>query len=767
MKRILTMAIIFITLQLVAQTNMPSYWHTNEEINEQLIAWADAYPEITHLEIIGYSRPSSYMEAKPIYAMKISDNADVDEDEPAVFFVGQCHAEEVTGIEIVLFYMNLLLEHNTTNPYRMFIENLEIWFVPTINPSGLEVVMNMNDDSFRKTVRDNNEDGIFDYIPNPGNDIDGVDPNRNYDFGWVHGDTLYSINGDELYDYYRGPYPFSEGGTTAIKDLGDRQHFIYGINYHDSRTGNFSEKVFYPWEFKGLSNRRNPDYLICKQIGDNVAGSIVKSAGIGTYEPSASQGRIGKSTQWFYAEYGTIQLTIEVAYNQPDSSNMHDTIVKNVPGINWMLKRTMSAIIDICPMLTGHVYDAVTGEPIVAEVIIEERQSKYFTPRKTDELYGRFWRPLTQGTYTLTVQKNGYETYSQSVVVNPTSWTTRDVYLQPLDEVTFNGTMSSNGQPVDGEIIVRDVEDQTFDVVDGNFTINSWAGSHEVIFRADGYMTCVDTYDFQPGTHGLTIELSDGNVLFSEDFNDAEALSMDVDGPWQIIDELSNEGSAITDSWGGYGFYEANCDVNIATHEPVALDNYEHYNLEFMQHLYTEPDWDFAHVEVSSDQETWTEIWRDTGKKDWWSRVIIPLDEYAGQTLYFRFRLTADSPDPVLVDPGWTIDDLTITGGNYMVTDVDPSEVVPFKVVRLKPNYPNPFNPKTVFAYSVPSSAKTAEINVFNIRGQRVEKITLNKEDMERGKIFWDATGQASGVYFYRLTVDGENTKTRKACLIK
>ncbi len=373
-----------------------------------------------------------------------------------------------------------------------------------------------------------------------------------------------------------------------------------------------------------------------------------------------------------------------------------------------------------------------------------------------------------QGSYTLTVRKNGYETSTQTVVVNPTSWSVHDVYLQPLQQSWYNGTMICDGQPVDGEIIVFDTENDTIDVVDGSFSIHSWTGDRKVIFRAEGCETCIeDAFTFEAGIHGLVVELSPADVLYQEDFDDANDLSVDINGPWQVIDELAWMGSAITDSWGGNGFYAPNCDVNITTQDPVALSGYDHYNLEFMQNLYTEADFDFARVEISSDGETWEEIWNDTGKKDWWNRVIIPLDDYADDTLYFRFRLTADSPDAVLVDPGWTIDNLRITGGSFTVTEVDPDSIPDFTRTQLNPNYPNPFNPVTIFSYSIPSSARNAEINVYNTRGQRVEKIVLSRQDMERGSVAWDAVSQASGIYFYRLKVDGKTTITRKACLIK
>ena len=60
------------------------------------------------VDTIGYSS----LENIPIVAVKISDNVQVKEDEPRVLFVGQVHAEEVLGIEVVLsLLMDLSLIH--------------------------------------------------------------------------------------------------------------------------------------------------------------------------------------------------------------------------------------------------------------------------------------------------------------------------------------------------------------------------------------------------------------------------------------------------------------------------------------------------------------------------------------------------------------------------------------------------------------------------------------------------------------------------------
>ena len=74
--------------------------------------------------------------------MRISDNADQKEDEPRVLFVGQVHAEEILGLEIVIDMMEDLLFPDASIHTHMSIlkEYLDIWFIPTANPEGLNVV---------------------------------------------------------------------------------------------------------------------------------------------------------------------------------------------------------------------------------------------------------------------------------------------------------------------------------------------------------------------------------------------------------------------------------------------------------------------------------------------------------------------------------------------------------------------------------------------------------------------------------------------------
>ena len=114
-----------------------------------------------------------------------------------MLFIGQVHAEEILGVEIIMDLIEDLLFPGPSIASHMNIlkQYLDIWLIPTANPEGLNVVHDELDLSYRKNKRDlspnepfpNNQ---FDYDPSIGNDIDGVDLNRNFSFNWAFGDTF-------------------------------------------------------------------------------------------------------------------------------------------------------------------------------------------------------------------------------------------------------------------------------------------------------------------------------------------------------------------------------------------------------------------------------------------------------------------------------------------------------------------------------------------------------------------------------------------------
>jgi len=84
---------------------------------------------------------------------------------------------------------------------------------------------------------------------------------------------------------------------------------------------------------------------------------------------------------------------------------------------------------------------------------------------------------------------------------------------------------------------------------------------------------------------------------------------------------------------------------------------------------------------------------------------------------------------------------------------------------RLYQNYPNPFNPSTTIEFNLPKQEKVA-LRVFNILGEQVAM--LKDEIMDAGyhRVFFNARGLASGIYFYKIEA-GKQVSARKMILMK
>ncbi len=100
--------------------------------------------------------------------------------------------------------------------------------------------------------------------------------------------------------------------------------------------------------------------------------------------------------------------------------------------------------------------------------------------------------------------------------------------------------------------------------------------------------------------------------------------------------------------------------------------------------------------------------------------------------------------------------------GNGTSTE-EPDFVSDFK---LEQNYPNPFNPSTTIGYSLTRSAQVS-LEVFNELGQKVSILVSGKVNSGTHSVEFNADGLSSGVYFYKLLINGSAVQTRKMLLIK
>lgn len=90
---------------------------------------------------------------------------------------------------------------------------------------------------------------------------------------------------------------------------------------------------------------------------------------------------------------------------------------------------------------------------------------------------------------------------------------------------------------------------------------------------------------------------------------------------------------------------------------------------------------------------------------------------------------------------------------------------------KLKANYPNPFNPLTIIPFELKKPA-LATVSIFNINGEMVTQLIDRQLPAGNHSIAWNginSNGDAvsSGIYFYRLIVDGQFSQTRRMVLMK
>jgi hypothetical protein len=97
---------------------------------------------------------------------------------------------------------------------------------------------------------------------------------------------------------------------------------------------------------------------------------------------------------------------------------------------------------------------------------------------------------------------------------------------------------------------------------------------------------------------------------------------------------------------------------------------------------------------------------------------------------------------------------------NLKVLDIEPEDItlVPDNY-RLYQNYPNPFNPTTAISYKL-SVVSDVELSIYNVLGQKVAILVSERQPTGDYSVEWDASGLASGVYYYELkTADFRDVK--------
>ncbi len=348
-------------------------YHTYAQVCSVLTAQALAHPDICRLETLGYSAGN-----RPIPAMKVTANPQVESDRPCVRIIGAHHGNEKISTEVSLAFVQYLIDNYSSNgQVRALVDSREFWVIPIFNPDG--------------------------HVSNSRYNGAGVDLNRDYGYEW----KVYSS-------------PFRQPETRALLRHGLAHFPTLEYAYHSTAS-----YVNYAWDHTPIDP---PDsgwiVALSQRYADSTYGSsltrLVPINGYNWYEVH------GSCQDYTLGALGGMAWTIET--QQPSSNRVR---------IDSICTANRRALLDMSTMagwgVRGLVYDSATRAPLFAriEFTSPQRWNAYANPGT-----GGFYKMLAPGVYTVRVSSNGYNQRTfASVVVPDTGAAVLDVPMsRPLQE---------------------------------------------------------------------------------------------------------------------------------------------------------------------------------------------------------------------------------------------------------------------------------------------------------------------------------------------
>ena len=107
----------------------------------------------------------------------------------------------------------------------------------------------------------------------------------------------------------------------------------------------------------------------------------------------------------------------------------------------------------------------------------------------------------------------------------------------------------------------------------------------------------------------------------------------------------------------------------------------------------------------------------------------------------------------------------TKDGGGPIMSVIQKSKNIP-KDFILYQNYPNPFNPNTIIKFKIKRTSDIS-LKIYNVGGKLIDGVFYKNVHTGEYEYEFDGKGLTSGVYFYRLSADGNVEETKKMLLVK
>ena len=575
--------------------------YTWDELNERFDELHSLYPDIiSERVVIGQS-----IEGRDIWAFKVSDNPNDDEDEPEVLYTGLTHSREPLGMMNLIYFVQLLAEENSSDPeLEYLINNREMWFIPVVNPDGYvyNESIEPNGGGMHRKNRLNT---------NCGNGSNrGVDLNRNYGYGWGADDTGSSPNPCSA--TYRGESEFSEPETQAVRDFIVEHQFNNVLHYHS-----YSNIYIHPWGDGSLPDE--PNLTTLTEIGNEMAryNGYPVGTGLSTIGYTVN----GDAVDWTYGDQDIISYVPEVGSAPqgfwPPESDVTQLCLDQVhPNKIFAFVGGSDIVIHSYEMSQD---DIIPGETLELDIIIQNRGLSN-----------------SEGDINISIQA-----LNDLMSLDIESYTMSEMDARDSDDFSISIEVMDNA-PLGSSsgVIVEIACESSFTRVD---TIEFVIGQRQVIFF-EGFEDELADWSLD-GEWGLTSDAATGEFALSDspegEYQEAQESMAELD---RFIN-LSYLNSPIVE-------FKAKWDIESNWDFVRFQANVQGLGWVSLAGRYTE-------LGSGQPAQPFGEPGYD-GVQNEWANEMIFLDQLNGaEILGFRFIQTSDN---LVEGDGFTIDDLSISG---------------------------------------------------------------------------------------------------------
>ncbi|MBE2279063.1 MAG: immune inhibitor A [Ignavibacteriaceae bacterium] len=774
-------------------------FYTLAEINAQLDTMRARFPNlITAKQSIGLS-----LENRPIYAVKISDNPEITENEPRALYTALIHAREPASMATVINYMYYLLENYATNPsVKHLVDNREIWFIPCINPDGYEYNRSTNPSGggmFRKNRRNNG--GSY-----------GIDLNRN--FGpMMYWDGPYGGSSTTpSSETYRGTAPFSEPETQVIRDFLVGKSFKTAFSYHT-----YSDILIFPY---GYQPAKTPDSVAIDEFANDMSAMNGYATGTATQLLYAVRGvtddyyydgnvedngnifamtpEVGSSADGFWPTQNRIFPLAQINL----MPNLYYTWVAGeyvsflraqfsqnyfLPGDNFTANVTLKNKglangNNISMQITSLSEFATVQNGTLSGISIPAR-TEYVVPQGVNislsnmapiesivKLNVKVFTGeamMSSDTLSFIIGLPNY-LFIDSSVTPATKWTITATPANPKWDSTsataYSGQISFTdsrvGSYVSNATVTMTSTEQISLVGFANPKLTFWT-KYAFESKYDCGVVQISTNNGSTWVtlagkltipaSGLGKQVPAGSPVYGdsranwayEEINLASYAGQNI----KLRFELRTDGSINADGW-----YIDDIGIVVYTAVPVELTSFTANVSENGVNL----DWATASevnnsgfdVQRSSNSELWETLSFVAGKGSTADASVykyIDNSPLPGKSYYRLVQIDYDG-----------------TTQKYGPVEIDFTTVYDYE---LSQNYPNPFNPSTNLTFTLAQAGKT-DLRIYDITGTEVSNLVNDYLEAGKYTITFDASKLSSGIYFYELR-SGNFVKRMKMTLLK